>query len=242
MSTTARSRLDHLATSLQPPPDLASALAALKSAFPAAQLSLDDPTLQRHGTSFGSYSPPLPPAIIVHAESTADVVTVVRIATQYQIVLIPVAGRTSLEGQFLPPLLNTPPPCCPASPAPKSASEPSPALSPPVSAAPSTRPTIHLSLARMDAILAVHPVDFQAVVQPGVGWQSLNEHLAELGHPLFFPIDPAPGALFGGMVGVGGSGTNAVGYGTMRSEWIQNLEVVLMSGEVIQTRGDGRSR
>lgn len=29
----------------------------------------------------------------------------------------------------------------------------------------------------------------------------------------------------GGMVAVGGSGTNAVGHGTMRAEWIQGMEV-----------------
>lgn len=77
----------------------------------------------------------------------------------------------------------------------------------------------------MDNVLAVYPEDSQARVQPGVGWSGLNEELAERGHKLFFPIDPAPGAQFGGMVGVGGSGTNAVGYGTMRAEWIQGMEV-----------------
>ncbi|KAL8290401.1 hypothetical protein RQP46_002659 [Phenoliferia psychrophenolica] len=246
--STPQSRLSHLTSSLQPPPDLPSALSALALAFPYSQLSLDPKELTRHGTSFGSFSPALPPSIIVHAESTADVVKVVNIATLYSIVVIPVAGRTSLEGQFLPPALlsnlNTPPPCCPSSPSPLPLSS-SPKIdvkSHPQTSPPTTRPTIHLSLSRMDKILSVHPLDFQAIVQPGVGWQTLNEHLVETGVQQQFPIDPAPGAQFGGMVGVGGSGTNAVGYGTMRSEWIQNLEVVLMSGEVIQTRGNGRSR
>ncbi|KAM0746567.1 FAD-binding domain-containing protein [Meredithblackwellia eburnea MCA 4105] len=194
---------------LQQPPSPDQALAELERAFPASKLSSDGRTLTKFGTSFGSFSPPTPPLVVVHAENTADVVTAVKIASKHNVVLIPVAGRTSLEGQFLP--LNTPPP-------------------------------IHLSFDRMDKILAVHPQDFHAVVEPGVGWQSLNEHLQEMAIDLFFPIDPAPGACFGGMVGVGGSGTNAVGYGTMRAEWVMGMEVVLMSGEVIQTRGDSRSR
>jgi FAD/FMN-containing dehydrogenase len=35
--------------------------------------------------------------------------------------------------------------------------------------------------------------------------------------------------------------THPVGYGTMRAEWIQNLEVVLMDGSVIQTKGSSRA-
>lgn len=168
--------------------------------------------------------------------ATLDVQKVVLLAVKHRITLIPVAGRTSLEGQFLPPT------CCNPPAADKILPTPTAMPAPPIATAP--RPTIQLSLARMDKILAVHAQDMQAVVQPGVGWQSLNEELADMGHPLFFPIDPAPGAQFGGessaigklrpqaelfsfsgMVGVGGSGTNAVGYGTMRAEWVQGMEV-----------------
>ncbi|BGP16980.1 D-lactate ferricytochrome c oxidoreductase [Rhodosporidiobolus nylandii] len=94
----------------------------------------------------------------------------------------------------------------------------------------------------MDKILDVWEEDFQARVQPGVGWQSLNEELKRRGVKLFFPVDPAPGSEFGGMVGVAGSGTNAVGYGTMRAEWITSLEVVLMDGTVLRTKGTNRAR
>ncbi|KAK4694149.1 hypothetical protein P7C70_g8786, partial [Phenoliferia sp. Uapishka_3] len=213
MQSTAQTRLSHLTKSLQQPPNFHSALLSLQSCFPSSQLTLDSPTLKRFGTSWGSYSPPLPPSIIVHALCTEDVVKVVKIASAEGIVVIPVAGRTSLEGQFLPPpshsSLNTPPPCCPSSQNPYVKIIPLPTGHPVLPEASSTRPTIHLDMSRMDKILAIHPLDFQAVVEPGVGWQSLNEHLVEEGHGLFFPIDPAPGALFGGMVGVGGSGTNA---------------------------------
>jgi D-lactate dehydrogenase (cytochrome) len=52
---------------------------------------------------------------------------------------------------------------------------------------------------------------------------------------LFFPVDPAPGACVGGMVGMSCSGTNAYHYGTMK-EWVVALTVVLADGTVVRTR------
>ncbi|SPJ75657.1 related to D-lactate dehydrogenase, mitochondrial precursor [Fusarium torulosum] len=85
----------------------------------------------------------------------------------------------------------------------------------------------------MDKILALHKEDLDVVVQPAVGWQELNDQLAQ--DNLFFPPDPGPGAMIGGMVGTGCSGTNAYRYGTMR-EWVLSLTVVLADGTVIKTR------
>ncbi|KAL9034823.1 MAG: hypothetical protein Q9214_006868, partial [Letrouitia sp. 1 TL-2023] len=50
----------------------------------------------------------------------------------------------------------------------------------------------------MNKILAIHAEDMDVVVQPAVGWEELNAHLAA--HNLFFPPDPGPGAKIGGMV------------------------------------------
>jgi len=59
-----------------------------------------------------------------------------------------------------------------------------------------TRGGICIDFSRMDKILKLHKDDFDVVVQPAVGWESLNEDLAA--HNLFFPPDPGPGAMIGG--------------------------------------------
>jgi D-lactate dehydrogenase (cytochrome) len=96
-----------------------------------------------------------------------------------------------------------------------------------------TRGGICIDFGRMDKVLKLHKEDMDVVVQPAVGWELLNEQLAK--DNLFFPPDPGPGAMIGGMVGTGCSGTNAYRYGTMR-EWVMNLTVVLADGTVIKTR------
>ena len=92
---------------------------------------------------------------------------------------------------------------------------------------------ICIDFSRMDQVLAVHANDLDCTVQPAVGWESLNEELDKYG--LFFPPDPGPGAMIGGMVGTGCSGTNAYKYGTMR-DWVVNLTVVMADGTVVKTR------
>lgn len=96
-----------------------------------------------------------------------------------------------------------------------------------------TRGGICMDFRRMDKILQLHKEDLDVIVQPALGWEYLNEELAKDG--LFFPPDPGPGAMIGGMVGTGCSGTNAYRYGTMR-EWVLSLTVVLPDGTVIKTR------
>jgi len=96
-----------------------------------------------------------------------------------------------------------------------------------------TRGGICIDFSRMDKILTLHKDDLDVVVQPAVGWETLNEELGEQG--LFFPPDPGPGAMIGGMVGTGCSGTNAYRYGTMK-DWVLSLTVVLADGTVIKTK------
>lgn len=97
--------------------------------------------------------------------------------------------------------------------------------------------SISLSFQNMNQIVAFHPDDLDIVVQPGVGWQELDDFL--LGDPkgknLKFGPDPGIGANIGGMVGTSASGTNAFKYGTMK-ENVVNLTVVLADGTIIKTR------
>jgi len=100
-----------------------------------------------------------------------------------------------------------------------------------------TRGGVVIDFSKMDKVLKLNKEDLDVVVQPAVGWEQLNEDLAE--HGLFFPPDPGPGAMIGGMVGTGCSGTNAARYGTMR-EWVLSLTVVLADGTIIKTRRRAR--
>lgn len=85
----------------------------------------------------------------------------------------------------------------------------------------------------MASIVKLHAEDLDVVVQPGLGWELLNEELAK--HSLMFPPDPGPGAQIGGMIGTGCSGTNAYRYGTMK-DWVLSLTVVLADGTIVKTR------
>lgn len=93
---------------------------------------------------------------------------------------------------------------------------------------------IVLSTEKLNKILKIDHENFQAIVEPGV----INEVLQQevLQHGLFYPPDPASkGSCFlGGNVAHASGGPRALKYGTTR-DYILNLEVVLPSGEIIWT-------
>jgi D-lactate dehydrogenase (cytochrome) len=93
------------------------------------------------------------------------------------------------------------------------------------------RAGIVLDFSRMNHILNIREEDFQADVEPGVGYRDLNEALRHKG--LFFPPDPGASATIGGMIANNASGTRTVRYGSTK-DYVLRLTVVLATGEVVE--------
>lgn len=91
-----------------------------------------------------------------------------------------------------------------------------------------------LSLARLNRILEIDPVDQVAVVEPGVVTADLQAAVAEQG--LFYPPDPASKKFctMGGNVAECAGGPRAVKYGVTR-DYVKGLEVVLADGRLLRT-------
>lgn len=96
-----------------------------------------------------------------------------------------------------------------------------------------TRQGVVLDISRMNAILSVHHDDLDVIVQPGVNWQQLNEHLAPSG--LMIGADCGPDGRIGGMIATNASGVNALHYGAMAANVVA-VTVVLADGTIIKTR------
>ena len=94
---------------------------------------------------------------------------------------------------------------------------------------------IVLDLQHMDRILAVDEDEMYALIEPGVSWQQLKDHLDRAGHPLRlgFPLAPPHTSVAAGCL-MDGLGSLTLAHGPM-GQWINGLEVVLPSGEVVRT-------
>ena len=94
---------------------------------------------------------------------------------------------------------------------------------------------ISIDISNMKKILEINSEDLDCRVQAGVSRVLLNEYIKDTG--LFFPIDPgASEASIGGMTATNASGTNAVRYGTMKTN-VLGLTVIMADGSLIKTGG-----
>jgi glycolate oxidase len=93
---------------------------------------------------------------------------------------------------------------------------------------------IVLSLARMDRILEIDPVDRIAVVEAGVVNAVLSRAVAD--HGLSYPPDPSSWeqCTIGGNIATGAGGLCCVKYG-VTAEYVLGLEVVLADGRLLAT-------
>jgi glycolate oxidase len=94
---------------------------------------------------------------------------------------------------------------------------------------------IALSTERMNRILEIDQDNLMAVVEPGVLVMDLHAKTEELG--LFYPPDPGEetGSL-GGNINTNAGGVRGMKYGVTR-DFVQGLEVVIASGEVLNLGG-----
>ncbi|HZV19424.1 MAG TPA: FAD-binding oxidoreductase [Sphingobium sp.] len=101
------------------------------------------------------------------------------------------------------------------------------------SAAPGTRGQIVLDLKHMNKILDIDPVLCTALVEPGVTYQQLWNHLKQNDIPLWLSC-PAPSAIAGP---VGNTLDRGVGYTPYGEHFMMQcgMEVVLANGEVLRT-------
>ncbi len=94
---------------------------------------------------------------------------------------------------------------------------------------------IVVDLRRMNRIIEVNPEDMFAVIEPGVTWQQLHDHL-EKNHPQLrfaYPLSPpdtgiVPNCLMDGLANLSLRVGAAAG-------WINALEVVLPDGRILRT-------
>ncbi len=94
---------------------------------------------------------------------------------------------------------------------------------------------ISIDISNMKKILEINSEDLDCRVQAGVSRVLLNDYIKDTG--LFFPIDPgASEASIGGMTATNASGTNAVRYGTMKTN-VLGLTVIMADGSLINTGG-----
>jgi FAD/FMN-containing dehydrogenase len=88
-----------------------------------------------------------------------------------------------------------------------------------------------LSLARMNRVRAIDPVDMTMTVEAGLPWKAAQQAAADAGCLLPLSISSEGTAQVGGIIATNAGGNNTVRYGNAR-DLVLGLEVVLADGAV----------
>jgi len=93
-----------------------------------------------------------------------------------------------------------------------------------------------LSIARLNRIREINPLDFVAVAEAGVITETLQDSVERRG--LFYPPDPASRAdsFIGGNIATNAGGPRCLKYGVTR-DYVLGLEVVQADGSVVRVGG-----
>ncbi|HEX6873592.1 MAG TPA: FAD-linked oxidase C-terminal domain-containing protein [Micromonosporaceae bacterium] len=179
-------------------PGSTEVIADLRAALPADVL-VTDPDLvdsyRRDEADLCAFGTPL---AVLRPRTTAEVATILRLASRHRVGVVPQGARTGLAG-----------------------------------AANAVDGALVLSLAGMDRIVEIDPVNRLAVVQPGVVNAEVSRAAAR--HGLRYPPDPGSWqqSTIGGNVATNAGGMCCVKYG-VTSEYVLGLEVVLADGDVLR--------
>lgn len=99
-----------------------------------------------------------------------------------------------------------------------------------------TKPSIILSLERLNKLVELDEKNLMITIESGVTLSGLLDILNNKSK-LFFPVHPGDeGAQIGGMVATNAGGTGAVKHGIMRNH-VKSLEVVFPTGEIVTLGG-----
>ena len=92
-----------------------------------------------------------------------------------------------------------------------------------------------LNLTRMNRILEINEQDMYALIEPGVTWEQLKEHLEQEQIPLRmgYPLSPPDTSILANCI-LDGLGNLSMRFGSM-AEWIGGLEAVLPDGQLVRT-------
>jgi len=96
----APNAIAHLLPEVRQRPVPAAFLEALAARFGPEQLSTALAVREQHGRDESAFDVP-PPAAVVFAQSTQDVADTVRLASEYEVPVIPYGAGSSLEGHLL---------------------------------------------------------------------------------------------------------------------------------------------